>query len=384
MSKPKPEGKYWQSMDPTASWWQAMMDMVPSMQLDASSACGGGGDEDKDVEKDATNKPSAAKRQSTCSTVTVLEDFSFHGDTVGWETAPSKLGCKGRLKQMTTHPSFRKRFGICIGITLLFIIALVSALAFNLSYGEGGSASGATGTDTNVPNTGGGGTETGDVPDTGGGTDTNVTDTNVSDTGGGGTDTGDGADTGGGTDTNVTDTGDFGTDAGGGGGGTTGTVSIDLTKPASPFSTLHPVDDLGMFGVVHKRSPPESVVRGNSQAVPTSAWYENLLVADGEPTSIHKAYVIPYLVDAVGPIPGLRVHSNHLTATSTTIQLEFVETHGLTLGAFSSSGTSNSYSVVSTNPLGLTLKWVRTGLFALLWFCLSNFSPCVIVFVCWF
>lgn len=325
MSDPETERKYWQNIDPTASWWQAVMDMLPPVSWDASCTTGGG-DEDKDVEKDATNKPSGMKRQSTCSTV--VEDFSFHGDALGWGAAPSKLGCKGRRKLLTTHPSFRKRFGICIGITLLFVLALVTVLALNLSPGGQGSASAATGTDTSVQDAAGGGTHSDDV-----------------------------------SDRNVTDTGDSG-------GTTSSAVSMDLTKPASPFSTLHPVDDMGMFGVVHTRSPPESLVRGNSQAVPTNAWYENLLVANGEPTSIHKAYVVPYLVDAIGPIPGLRVHANHLTATSTTVQVEIVETHGLTLGASSSSSISNSYSVISTNPLGLTLKWVRTGLFAcaIVWF----------------
>lgn len=323
-----PDGNYWQNMDPTASWWQAMMDMVPQFSSDTSDT-GAGDEEKKDVENvdKEIDKPSVVKRRSTCSTV--LEDFDFHGDGVGWETAPSnkRSWCKGRLKQMTLHPSFRRRSGICVVITMLLVILLVSVLASTLSSGGRGSAPSATATDTNVPDTGGDGT-----------------DTNVQNTG------------------DDTDIGGDGTDTGGG--GTTSTYTIDLTNPASPFSTLHPVDDLGLFGVVHTRLPPESVGRGSSQALPTNAWYENLLVADGEPTSINKAYTIPYLVDAVGPIPGLRVHSTHLTATATTVQLDIVETHGLTVGASTGANSTKGYSVVSTSPLGLTLTWVRICVFA--------------------
>ena len=326
-----PDGKYWQNVDLTASWWQTVMDNLPQFSWDSSDTSGDQ-EEMKDEENVHNNaeKPSVMKRRSTCATV--LEDMDLNGDDdeEDWETLPStqRRWCEERLKQMTFAPSFRKRFGICMGmIVLLVVILLVSILASTPASGGVGSAFNATGgngADTNVQNTG-----------------------NDTDTGADGTDT---------------DTGGDDTDTGGD--DTTSTNTIDLTKPASPFSTLHPVDDLGLFGVLHTRLPPESVQRGIGQALPTSAWYENLLVADGEPTSINKAYVIPYLVDAVGPIPGLRVHPIHLTATATTVQIHTVDTHGLTLGASNGANSTKEYSVVSTNPLGLTLTWVSICVFA--------------------
>lgn len=88
-----------------------------------------------------------------------------------------------------------------------------------------------------------------------------------------------------------------------------------------------------------------------------------MLMSHGEPTSVHRCYPMPYVVDAVGPIPGLRAHPNHFVASTTVVQLSFVDSHGLTLGASPINSTSQSeqptrrYSVVSTTALGLTMEW---------------------------
>ena len=132
-----------------------------------------------------------------------------------------------------------------------------------------------------------------------------------------------------------------------------------------PFSTLDPLKDLGLYSLERPKesSPPESVYRDTPQrALPTNAWYQNFLMAKGEPTNVHRAYAQPYVVDAVGPIPGLRAHPNHLDASTTVVQLSFVDSHGLTLGAAASKAQKKSptktYSVVSTTALAATLKWV--------------------------
>lgn len=132
-----------------------------------------------------------------------------------------------------------------------------------------------------------------------------------------------------------------------------------------PFSTLDPVHDLGLYSLSRPdgSSPPASILRDTKQrALPTNTWYQNLLMAKGEPNSVHRAYPMPYVVDTVGPIPGLRAHPNHLVASTTVVQLSFVESHGLTLGAAAANESkseppSRQYSVVSTTALAVTLEW---------------------------
>jgi len=141
-----------------------------------------------------------------------------------------------------------------------------------------------------------------------------------------------------------------------------------VVNERAPFSTLDPVKDLGLYPLSRPEAsgPPDSVLRGTQQhALPTNTWYQNLLMAKGEPSDVHRAYPMPYVVDMVGPIPGLRAHPNHLDASTTVVQLSFVDSHGLTLGAAAADGTGGSddsphkkYSVISTTALAATLEWV--------------------------
>lgn len=133
----------------------------------------------------------------------------------------------------------------------------------------------------------------------------------------------------------------------------------------APFSLLDPIKDLKLYSLSRPEdsSPPKSVLRGTQQrALPTNAWYQNLLMAKGEPSMVHRAYSMPYVIDLAGPVPGIRAHPNHLDASTTVVQLSFVDSHGLTLGASaadlkSSKPPSTRYSVVSTTALAATLKW---------------------------
>jgi hypothetical protein len=122
------------------------------------------------------------------------------------------------------------------------------------------------------------------------------------------------------------------------------------------------------------------------QAIPTNSWYENLLLARGpNPSNLQRAYPSPYLVDVVGLIPGLRVHSSHVDANAVGMQLSFNEDFGLVVGASKDKympsttkqdhedGTSSNedndgrtdephshkYKVLEATDIGITLEWVR-------------------------
>lgn len=172
-----------------------------------------------------------------------------------------------------------------------------------------------------------------------------------------------------------------------------------------PFSTLDPVTDLGLYDYVRpmSSSPPSTLRNGtlgqNNQAgnirnFPTNSWYQNfLLLSDNsetgipdEPGSQHRAYSIPYIVDVVGPIPGLRVHPNQPGASVNVVQLNIVELYGLTIGIAmqhlmketmnetmnnetiiadestvpesTTPKLSRHYSINQATPLSVTLEWV--------------------------
>ena len=130
-----------------------------------------------------------------------------------------------------------------------------------------------------------------------------------------------------------------------------------------PFSTKDPVRDLGVPELPRpKASQPSRVLKEfNGRPLPTNSWYQSLLMVDDQPQSVHRAYVIPYVVDAVGPIPGLRLHPNHVSASSSVVQLNVVENFGLTLGVSTKKQNfMDDYRFVATHltDLGVTLRWV--------------------------
>lgn len=113
---------------------------------------------------------------------------------------------------------------------------------------------------------------------------------------------------------------------------------------APPFSTLDPVNDIHLFSYDNRPegSSPGTVFsdyqkgqKETGMALPTNEWYENfILTADGqEPTGDQRAYTIPYLINVIGPIPGIKIHATRLLAMEKIVQVSFVDTHGLTLGA---------------------------------------------------
>lgn len=98
-------------------------------------------------------------------------------------------------------------------------------------------------------------------------------------------------------------------------------------------------------------------------AMPTNAWYQNLLlgsVNEGHLTPNNRAYTVPYILDFVGPVPGIRVQFPHVLSSDTIVQLSAVERHGLTLGTLNDGAVDTVYSVDEDSPprqLGLGLKW---------------------------
>lgn len=145
-----------------------------------------------------------------------------------------------------------------------------------------------------------------------------------------------------------------------------------------PFSLLHPVYDLGLpaFDRPEATQPPRQLFVNRQTdlsmpdftATPTNAWYQNLLLLDGEPINVHRAYSMPYLLDMEGLIPGIRIHSNHILASAKVLQLSFNEEFGISVGAAPDlaaetlvpENLTHRYHVLETTELGLTLQWVRT------------------------
>jgi hypothetical protein len=142
----------------------------------------------------------------------------------------------------------------------------------------------------------------------------------------------------------------------------------------APFSQQHPVTDLGLYDYPRPKTanvPGRPLLLGMPQrtSYPTNAWYQSLLLPVGEPEVLHRAYAIPYVVDAAGPVPGLRIHPNHVDASSFVVQLYVIEEYGLTLGAARNvavqvrqteeEAPTHQYRVTHATPLGVTLDWVR-------------------------
>jgi len=166
-------------------------------------------------------------------------------------------------------------------------------------------------------------------------------------------------------------------------------VAVDATPPAyhsqSPqshapeanttmvqaFSVLDPVADLGILAIDRPPSsrPPRILHRLKERygALPTNAWYQNMLMIedDVDPASINRAYVLPYVVDAAGPIPGLRTIPGRLQVGDSTTEYIVEENFGLTLGTSTESSDvttlNRRYLVSDATQLAVTLEWVSAN-----------------------
>jgi len=160
-----------------------------------------------------------------------------------------------------------------------------------------------------------------------------------------------------------------------------------------PFSTLDPVKDLNFTSYTRSDSsmPQQRLLRKLSEGVnktkfplPTNQWYENMLLVDdqdNEPSLNNRAYTVPYVVDAAGPISGIRLFGSRVLAMTRIVQVTFEDLHGLTIGSasnvfltgnISTAGIPKRYQLYDSysgdddeiasayplTPLGLTVKWV--------------------------
>lgn len=134
-----------------------------------------------------------------------------------------------------------------------------------------------------------------------------------------------------------------------------------------PFSTFDPTEDLDRFGFDRpSSSSPSARLSHLKRAVPTNAWYQNMLRLDvnEEPTAAHRVYTVPYVLDAAGDFAGIRLHATRFEATPTQMRIATDEPYALTLGAMSdvnndlmTTELDKGYSVHEANDLGLTLQW---------------------------
>jgi len=153
--------------------------------------------------------------------------------------------------------------------------------------------------------------------------------------------------------------------------GSTPLVEVRDTLVFPPFSVLDPAEFFPVTDRPQDSRPSSrlSSLKEKHSALPTNAWYQNLLLLqDGEnSTQYHGAYTQPYFVDVGGPIPGLRMQMGAIDGTTDQVIVADGTSDALTLGvALSPDTTTDSvdkgYNVVAANPLGLTLEWVRRTL----------------------
>lgn len=111
-----------------------------------------------------------------------------------------------------------------------------------------------------------------------------------------------------------------------------------------PFSTLDPVADLKVYDYDYRPQasfpgevfgPLHQGQKKTGVPLPTNKWYENMvLVLDGQdPSADHVVYTVPFVVNAIGPIPGIKLHATRLLAMEKIVQVTFIDRHGVTLGS---------------------------------------------------
>lgn len=141
-------------------------------------------------------------------------------------------------------------------------------------------------------------------------------------------------------------------------------VSTNVTQA---FSVLDPVIDLGILAVDRPAGskPPQILhpLQEKHGALPTNAWYQNLLMIEDniDPGSINRAYVMPYVVDAGGPIVGLRTIPGRLQVGDSTAEYMTDDNFGLTMGLtanLNDTSPSRRYMVRDATQLAVTLEWV--------------------------
>ena len=133
------------------------------------------------------------------------------------------------------------------------------------------------------------------------------------------------------------------------------------TRPGKVFGTLRR-EDSPSYAFNDARFDAETIPK---PAMPTNAWYQSLLVGsvnEGHLGPSNRVYTIPYILDFIGPINGVRLQFPHLIAGDTIVQMSTVARHGLTLG---SPVVKHVYTVdedIPPSQLGIGLKWTKSDM----------------------
>jgi hypothetical protein len=146
-----------------------------------------------------------------------------------------------------------------------------------------------------------------------------------------------------------------------------------------PLSYKSPADlGIPIYNDRPEFSRPGSVfgsVQNGSQIgvpLPTNEWYLNLVVGLDDtpgPNNLYenfagaenRVYTIPYIVDTVGTIVGIRLHYPNTLSYGTVVQTAFISSHGLTLGT-ADEGFTRRYTVdkeTLPNKLGIGIRWEK-------------------------
>jgi len=156
----------------------------------------------------------------------------------------------------------------------------------------------------------------------------------------------------------------------------TADLTLNIHTERGPISVLDPVAEVGFeqFSRPTGLSPPQCLTdkpyllsTNNRSAMPTNAWFQNavMLKENDEPSEMQRVHTIPYIVDMIGPISGIRLNPNYLISSTNVLQLSMIPQHSLTIGSAPTiedivgkrSSASRAYTVQNTTPLGFTLEW---------------------------
>jgi hypothetical protein len=156
---------------------------------------------------------------------------------------------------------------------------------------------------------------------------------------------------------------------------------LDATFRHGPLSRLDPVMELGLYDYARSAATQPSFQQSAlaqqataGAALPTNSWYQSFLLLPRDvhtnPSTLHRAYSMPYVVDAAGPVAGVRIYPTQAVGTTTVVQLAVLENQGVTTGLAPAAATqsgkkpntvvSRRYEVEEMTSLGVTLSWVRT------------------------
>eukprot|EP01041_Mallomonas_annulata_P001932 gene1932-3748_t len=111
---------------------------------------------------------------------------------------------------------------------------------------------------------------------------------------------------------------------------------FQLLTEFPPFSMKDP-REYGMkevFRGIHSRPGAAFGARCNrTQPLPTNSWSQNMLICNDDANESNRILVIPYLVDTIGPIIGLRTYPIFIKGHERSVIVDIEADSGITLGA---------------------------------------------------